>query len=326
MINAAIVGLGRWGRNIVDAVQGRSERLRFVRCVARRPEAAREFAGRHGLEISTDLEGALADAAVQAVVLTTPHSLHAGQIIAAAAARKAVFCEKPLALRRADAVRAVEACGAAGVPLGLGHDKRFWPSMRELKRVVESGELGEILHVEGHFSNETTRNFYAGWRELATESPGGGMTATGVHVLDAFVNLVGPVRSVHARLIERPPRPEPVDTVSVLLQFENDVSGVLCAVRTTPQYWRVHVFGTEGSAEALEQNDLVLRACGARPRHLSFEPVDALRCELEAFADAVAGRQPYPIPVEHMLADVATLEAILRSIETKGPVSLSVLC
>ena len=320
MINAAIVGLGRWGRNIVNAVQGRSERLRFTRCVARRPDTVREFAQQHGLAVSEDLAGALSDERVQAVVLATPHSVHVEQVIAVAAAGKAVFCEKPLALNRADAERAVQACRSAGVPLGLGHDKRFFPSMRELKRVVDSGELGEILHVEGHFSNESTRVFYAGWRELATESPGGGLTATGIHILDAFVNLVGPVRRVSAQLIEHPPRPEPIDTVSVLLEFENRVSGVLCGVRTTPQFWRVHVFGTQGSAEALEQNDLVLRKSGASPQHLNYEPVDALRFEFDAFADAVAGRAPYPIPVEQMLADIAALEAVFRSIETGAPV------
>jgi predicted dehydrogenase len=320
MINAAIVGLGRWGRNIVNAVQGKSERLRFTHGVVRAPDAAREFAAEHGLELSTDFAGVLSSPGVQAVVLATPHTLHADQIVAVAAAGKAVFCEKPLALNRADAERAVRACGKAGVPLGLGHDKRFFPSMRELKRVVDGGYLGDILHVEGHFSNESTRVFYAGWRELPAESPGGSLTATGIHILDAFVNLVGPVRRVSAQFIAHPPRPEPVDTVSLLLEFENRVSGVLCGVRTTPQFWRVHVFGTQGSAEALEQNDLVLRKSGAQPQRLSFEPFDALRYELEAFADAVSGNAPYPIPVEQMLADVAALEAAFKSIETGEPV------
>jgi predicted dehydrogenase len=323
MINAAIVGLGRWGRNIVDAVQGKTERMRFTRCVVRRPDAVRDFAARHGLAVSTDLAGALGDGDIQAVVLTTPHSLHAEQVIAVAAAGKAVFCEKPLALNRADAERAVRACERAGVALGLGHDKRFWPSMRELKRTVAGGGLGEILHVEGHFSNETTRAFYAGWRESSRESPGGGLTATGVHILDAFINLVGPARRVYAQLLARPPQPEPVDTLSVILQFANGVSGVLAGVRSTPQYWRVHVFGTQGSAEALEQNDLVLRASGAKPQHFTFEPVDALRFEFEAFADAVAGRAPYPISVEQMLHDVAALEATIKSIESNAPVEVA---
>jgi predicted dehydrogenase len=326
MINAAIVGLGRWGKNLVNAVQGKSERLRFGTCVVRRPEEARAFAAQHGLAVSSDLAQVLADRSVHAVVLTTPHSLHVEQVIAAASAGKAVFCEKPLALSVADAQRAVQACQRAGVVLGLGHDKRYWPSMRELKKVVEGGELGTVLHVEGHFSNESTRKFYAGWRERPEESPGGGLTATGIHIMDAFVNLIGPARRVQAHLVSRDSRgnaaPEPVDTVSVFLEFANSVSGVLCGVRTTPQYFRVHVFGSHGSAEALEDKALVLRSTDAKPRHLTFEPVDALRLELDAFADAVAGRAPYPIPVQQMIDDVAMLEASIKSIESKAPVTL----
>src|SRR5690349_1210256 len=115
MLSAAIVGLGRWGRNLVEAVQGRSDRIRFTHAVVRRPEEAREFAARHALGVSTDFAAMLADREVQAVVLTTPHSLHVEQIVAAAAAGKPVFCEKPLALTLADAERAISACRRAGV-------------------------------------------------------------------------------------------------------------------------------------------------------------------------------------------------------------------
>jgi predicted dehydrogenase len=322
MINAAIVGLGRWGRNIVDAVQGKSERLRFSRCVSRRPDTVRDFAQRHGLTISTDLADVLADPDVQAVVLTTPHSLHAEQTIAVARAGKAVFCEKPLALTTADAQRAIDACRTAGVPLALGHDKRFFASMQELQRVVTSGRLGDILHIEGHFSNETTRKFYAGWRESSTESPGGGVTATGIHIMDAFVNLVGPARRVFAQLVERPPEPDPVDTLSVCIEFESKVSGVLCGVRSTPQYWRVHVFGKLGWAEALGATELVLHTGDAQPQRFTFDLRDTLRQEMDAFAAAVEGRAPYPIPPEQMLASVGILEATIASLAANAPVQV----
>lgn len=320
MINAAIVGLGRWGRNLVGAVQGKSEQLRFTHAIVRRPDAAREFAARHTLQLATDYSRVLADQSVQAIVLTTPHSQHTQQIVAAAEAGKPVFAEKPLALNRADAARAIDACRRANVPLGLGYNKRFWPSMRELKRMVDSGELGDILHVEGHFSNESTRKFYAGWRELATEAPAGGVTATGVHVLDAFIDLVGPVRRVHAQRVAREPGPEPVDTLSVYIEFANRVSGVLCGVRSTPQYWRIHAFGKNGSAEALEDTELVVRMTDAPPRRLTFGRVDALRLELEAFANAVTTGAPYPIPFEQMLDGVEALEAITRSLDTERSV------
>ncbi len=323
MIRAAIVGLGRWGRNLVQSVQDKSEHLRFTHAVVRRSEDAREFAAKHALELSTDFGRVLAHKEVQAVVLTTPHSLHMDQIVAAAGAGKPVFCEKPLTLTRADAARAIEACRRAGVPLGLGYNKRFWPSMRELKRVVASGDLGEILHIEGHFSNETTGRYYTGWRGEDTESPAGGLTATGVHVLDAFIDLAGPARRVSAQLLAREPNPGPVDTLSVYFEFANRASGVLCGVRSTPQYWRIHVFGKQGSAEALEDVDLVVRKTDAQPQRRTFERVDALRAELEAFAQCVETGAPNPIPFEEMLDGVAAFEAIVKSTEQKRSIDLT---
>ena len=322
MIDAAIVGLGRWGRNLVEAVQGKSDGLRFTRCVVRRAEAAREFADRHGLELATDFERMLRDERIDAVVLATPHSLHAQQIAAAAAAGKPVFCEKPLALKKADAEHAVEACERAGVVLGLGHDKRFWGSMQALARVTAGGELGGVLHLEGHFSNESTGRYYEGWRASEHDAPGGGLTATGIHVLDAFVALAGPVRTAHAHVVSHASTPAPVDTLTVFLEFSNHVSGVLCGVRTTPQYWRVHVFGTEGSAEAIGPTELTVRKTDAQPVRSTFEPVDTLRLELEAFADAVAGGAPYPITPQQMIDGIAALEATIESIETGAKVAV----
>lgn len=320
MINAAIVGLGRWGRNLVESVQGKSGQLQFTHAVVRRADAAREFAAARELEVTTDYGRVLADNSVQAVVLTTPHSLHTEQIVAAAAAGKAVFCEKPLALTRDGAERAVEACRRAGVPLGLGYNKRFWPSMRELNRVVTSGELGEIQHIEGHFSNESTGRFHTGWRGEDAESPAGGLTATGVHVLDAFIGLAGPARRVHAQFAARASSPEPLDTLSVFFEFANRVSGVMSCVRTTAQYWRIQVFGRNGWAEAREDTDLVVRRTDAQPQRFAFERVDALRLELETFARCIGSGEPYPISPAEMVAGAAALEAIVRSAGEKRPV------
>src|SRR5215475_15525940 len=98
MIGAAIVGLGRWGRTLVESVQHKSDRLRFTHAVGRDPDRHRDFAERHGLALAGDLATVLADPGIDAVVLATPHSLHGEQIIASAAAGKHVFCEKPLTL------------------------------------------------------------------------------------------------------------------------------------------------------------------------------------------------------------------------------------
>jgi len=324
MLEVAIVGLGRWGQNLVNSVQGKSARIRFVRAVVRNPEPAREYSAKMGIELTTDFAATLADPSIQGVVLATPHSLHAAQIIAVAAAGKPVYCEKPLTLKRVDAQRVVDACAKAGVLLAVGHDKRFWPSMQELTRLVAGGELGEILHIEGHNSNETSRTSFASWRASPAEAPGGGMTGTGVHMVDAFVGLIGPVKRVQAQLLSRRPPPDVLDTVSVLFEFANGVSGTMSTVRATPQYWRAHVFGTQGSAEALGATDLVLRKTGGVPPvHMTFAAADGLRSELEAFADAAAGVAPYPITPLQMVETVAAFEAIVQSMQSGQPVNLA---
>ena len=323
MLEAAIVGLGRWGQNYVNSVQGASTRVRFTRAVVRTPDKSREFADKHGLRLSTDYAELLADPAIRMIVLATPNSQHPAQIIAAAQAGKAVMCEKPLALTRADAERAVRACKEAGVLLGVGQDKRYWPSMQEMKRVVDSGVLGEVLHVEGHFSNENaSKKLQYGWRESPAESPGGSITATGIHVLDAFINLIGPLRRVSAQHILKRPPPESLDTLSLTFEFANRVSGVLCGVRATPLFWRVHVFGNQGSAEAAGPNELIVRMSGGKVERRTFEPVNALRANLEAFADAIEGRVEYPISTGQMVDVIAALEAIVASVGTGKAVEL----
>ena len=319
MIDAAIVGLGRWGQTLVAAVQGRSDRLRFTRAVSRDPGRLRDFGARHKLELVGELAPVLADRTIDAVVVATPHSLHCEQTIAVASAGKAVFCEKPLTLTKAEAARAIEACRKAGVVLGIGTDKRFFPSLRELLRLVKDGDLGKILHLEAHFSNQVAGTF-SEWRYALDESPAGGMTGTGIHMLDALVALAGRVRRVQALLLSHKPPPDPHDSLSALLEFNSGISGTLAMVRSTPAYFRLHAFGREASAEALGRTDLVLRRGGAEPQHLSFSPVDTVRANLEAFADAVAGVAPYPIPTEEILDTVAAFEAIAKAAKSGEPV------
>src|SRR5438270_1554556 len=226
MITAAIVGLGRWGQTLVNAVQGKSDKLRFTHAVSRDPAHVRDFTAQHALETVGTLDAVLNDPSIDAVVLATPHSLHLEQIVAAAHAGKAVFCEKPLTLTKAEALRATEACREAGIVLGVGTDKRFFPAMDELARLVAAGELGRVLHLEGNFSNEVAARTFSPWRDSPDESPAGGLTGTGIHVLDSFVRIAGPVRHVFAQLLAHKSPPDPLDTLPVLFAFESGISGM----------------------------------------------------------------------------------------------------
>jgi predicted dehydrogenase len=323
MINAAIVGLGRWGQALVMAVQGKSNRIRFIRGVVRDPVRARDFAGQHGLGLTTALAEVAADPEIDAVFLATPHSLHVKQVIAVATAGKAVWCEKPLALTRAEAGRAVAACHDAGVPLGCGYNRRCFSSMRELKRVVDGGTLGDILHIEGHFSNEySTRLLAHGWRDDPAESPALGMTGCGLHVLDALVNLAGPIRQIHAKSFAPKPPPDPRDVVAVLAEFASGATGLMATVRATVPFWRVHVFGTEGDAEARDETQLRIGYIGAPATEHTFTPVDSLRVLEESFADAVEGNAPFPISPRQLIDVTAAFEAVTKSLDTGAPVNM----
>ena len=322
MINAAIIGLGWWGKNIVQCVQGKSTKLRFVHGVSKEIDAALPIAEANGFTLSDDLEQALADKRVEAVVLATPHSLHADQIVRVVAAGKPVFCEKPLALNRADAERAVAAAKKAGVPIGVGQNKRFWPSMVELRRVVASGALGRIMHVEGHYSNENSGMHFSAWRDSPEESPGGGMTGTGIHLLDAFISVGGPISEVNARVVTHRTGRDPRDAASVMFRFASNVTGYFGLVRASPIYWRVHVFGDEGSVEALGETEVVMRARGGKAERREFSKVDSIRAEIDAFADAATGRSPYPITPAEMVDTIAAFEAVIKSMDTGRPVSM----
>ena len=136
MINAAIVGLGWWGKTLVRAVQGKGE-IEVITGATGRRALAEEFATEQGFALKDSLDQVLADPRVEAVILATPHLDHEAQMIAAAGAGKHIFVEKPFTLTKAAAERAVAAITQAGVVVGLGHNRRFHPNMIELRRRVQ---------------------------------------------------------------------------------------------------------------------------------------------------------------------------------------------
>jgi predicted dehydrogenase len=317
-LNAAIVGLGWWGKVLVDSVQGKSSAIRFTRAVTRTGGAGEDVARRLGLKTVADYEEVLADQEVEAVVLATPHRMHVDQIVEAAKAGKPVFTEKPLSLELTEAMRAVQAIRDAGLILGIGTDKRFLANVLELTRLVRSGTLGDLLHLEGQYSNNFSSIGVSGsWRDIEQESPGCGMQGPGLHVLDGLINLAGPVARVDARSyrFKRPPRP--VDTVAVLAEFECGATGLISTVRAVPDYFRLQVIGTKGHAEVRGFGSLHVHLLGAEPTVTNFDPTLAVGPLLEAFALAVVGERPFPVTTDSMLDTVGAFEAIIRSLDFK---------
>src|SRR5262245_41678956 len=322
-LNIAVVGLGWWGRVIVPLAKT-SAKLRLV-AVADPDPAAAEFAAREQVPLSKSYEELLRNPEVQAVVLCTPHTLHTDQIVSAAKAKKHVFCEKPLSLSRADVLKAVAACNENRVALAVGHEKRFEPPIQELLRMVKAGELGTPLQIEANFVQDKFLSLPAdNWRLSAREAPAGPMTATGIHLLDLSVGVMGAAERVFASVRTLGSNLRNGDTLGILVNFRSGGNALLGAVLATPFDGRFAVYGSKGWAEVRDKAHpeapqgwtLTTHPRGGPKQTREYPPAKAVAANLEAFADAAAGSAPYPVPQSQMIANVSALEAIFRSAES----------
>lgn len=324
MLNAAIYGLGRWGNRLVESVQG-SDKIRFVKGISRDPEKHKEFSQKSGIKVVSSYGRVLKDPDIGAVVLATPHSLHVKQIAQAAKAGKHVFCEKPLTLTRKTAEKAIEACRAAGVTLGIGFNRRYAPSFVEMANRIRAGAIGDVLHVEATHSGPTGYSLdKASWRSTRAEAPAGGMTARGIHTLDGMIQIAGPVTSVYAFSDKRklPADVDMDDTTSMLMKFAGGATGSLSTVFVTADLYRMHVFGSKGWIEMRGDTELIVRGLQGAPEKITLPAADKEKAELEAFADAVAEKKNFVVPPEEAINGVAVLEAIEVSAKRGKPIQI----
>lgn len=312
MLDAAIVGMGRWGRVLVDSVQGKNDSpIRFVAGCTGTPEKARDYAAAKGIRLLGSYEEVVADPAVKAVVLATPHGQHAAQVIAAAKAGEHVFVEKPFTLAKADAEAAVAACRAAGRVMALGHNRRFLPAVATMKEMLAAGSIGTLLHVEGHFSGPGALAYKPGmWRADRAESPLGGMGGMGIHMVDMIINLAGRFREVtvksHARVSQTID-----DTTAMLGLLESGATVGFTTLSLSARYWRVALFGSTGLLELNGHERLTFTPVEGEGWTKEFPKTDIEAAELTAFAAAVVGGAPYPLPVEEAIHGVAVFEAMI---------------
>ena len=324
ILNAAIVGLGRWGQNLVTSAASDTEsRVRFIRGMTRTPSKATDFAKMQGFEITDDFDALLSDPNLKALVLATPHSQHCKQICAAAEAGKHVFVEKPLSLTLDDAKEAVAACASNQVTLAVGFNRRFLPAFQELCRQTQSGSLGLPLHIDANFSGPFGYDYSSDmWRGTASENPAGGMAAMGIHMLDAMIHLLGPVKRVTTLSKRRVLSAGVDDTTTVQLEFVSGATGSLTSLMATPLNWRLQLFGSKGWAAMPDQQSLeVHRMDSAKESKQTFEAVDTLADELNAFACAVHEGPQFAVSLPEALAGVAAMQAISKSAALGGEVT-----
>lgn len=329
MLKVGLVGLGWWGGALLRLMHNSSE-MTFV--AATDIDVGRTgVAEAVGVRFLPSFEAILDDPEVEAVVLCTPHPLHAEQIIAAAGRGKHVFCEKPLCLTRKDAEAAVAACAMAGRVLGVGHERQFEPPITDLMARIAAGELGKVVQIEGNFNQD---KFLAlpkdNWRIRGSGSVGP-MTATGIHVLDLAVAVLGPAARVLASVRQLATDFENGDTLGLMVNFENGANALISAVLTTPFDGRFAVYGSEGWAEIRDKGHpensegwVATYVRRGREREVVEYPgAHSARFNLEAFARAAGGGEAYPIRTEQMIETVAALEAVFASAQADAIVAVT---
>ncbi|WP_424629947.1 Gfo/Idh/MocA family protein [Bradyrhizobium sp. SYSU BS000235] len=320
MIRAAIVGLGWWGQIIARSLAS-SDVIKPVLGIDPL-EPMRAKAAELGLETAPNFEDALARQDIEAVILCTPQDHHAGQIEAAAKAGRHVFCEKPLCTTAADAERAIAAVRQAKVQLGIGHERRFEPAVIEMQKRLADGEFGNALVLEGNFSQDKFLNLPAdNWRLSKDVNPAGPLSATGIHLVDLSISMLGTPTHVWARLATLGSHFANGDTLSITIGFQSGATATLNAVLATPFMGRLALLGSKGWMEIRDRThpenptgwDVTRVRRDQAPETAYYQPHPAVRDNLEAFSRAAQGKGQYPVPYEQMLANVRTFEAIQKS-------------
>ncbi len=334
MINAAIVGLGWWGKTLVNSVQGKSELIRFVAAHTRTRSKVEDFCREKGITFQDDLQAILKDPAIDAVIYAAQHTDRTEQVRAAAAAGKHVFVEKPFALHLEPCDAALAAVKKAGVVLGVGYNRRFPPAVTELRARIKDGRLGTVVGATGEANAPggltIAKDF---WRADPVQAPAGPLTGLGVHVLDTFVDYLGPVDEVYS-VSGRRAATNIDDVLSVQMTMKSGVpASLFCSLATAVSY-RIAVFGSNGYGEVLRPNFDTFQfiPAGGMPVQGQFKPsepelivtkdFDSVRAELEAFAIAIRDKKPHPVTHDQIRQVTAAFEAIVESAKTRKPVKV----
>jgi predicted dehydrogenase len=321
-VGLALIGMGWWGRKIFDVLQAAPADIRVVRAIEPNIATVKAVCAQKGVPLSANYADALDDPTVDAVVLATPHALHEAQIEAAVAAGKHVFCEKPLALTKAGAERAVALCRDAGLVLGMGHERRWEPPIAEMLTKADAGEFGRIHQIEANFSHDKFLSLDRNnWRLKADQAPAGGMTATGIHLLDLSVRLLGPAESVLCICEQLSSDLPQGDTVAAYVKFRGGGTSYVSASLANPFMSRFTIYGAKGWIDIRDKAHVEAPAgwivtsamVGGPIATVEIPPAEPVKDNLVSFARAVRGAETYPITGAQLVDNIALLEAVFAS-------------
>ena len=322
MIKALIVGLGWWGQTLVNSVHKKSEKINICYGLTRTSSvAANDYTKSRNIELLDGIyEDVVQQGDIDAVILATPHSQHSQQVKIAAKYGKHVACEKPFTLKRSEAIEAIEEVEKNNVTLSILYNRRFNPVVKEIQKLVKTGALGTIIHIESNFSGDTAlkvKTDKTSWRQDPNESPLGSMTSRGLHVVDTLVSLCGEIDNVFATTGSRV-LGDLDDMTSCLIKFRDGMTGYVGTSNVTSPFWWIKVYGSEATAEMRDYNTLIIHSRNKlTPKTLTFNNIDVEKSELESFADNIKNGVKFSIPKNEIINVSSFLEAAILSCRSK---------
>jgi 1,5-anhydro-D-fructose reductase (1,5-anhydro-D-mannitol-forming) len=258
---------------------------------------------------------------VDAVFVATPDALHLQDVVAALQAGKPVLCEKPMAMNAAEVEQMIATSKRAALPLGVAHVFRFEESTRRLRERIAHGSIGRPVLARAEFCYPATESART-WIADAKLATGGPIADVGVHCIDALRFILNDeVVSVSCTAVQDE-RSGDVDSAgTITLGFTRKTIATV-GVSARAQYRTLlEITGEHGVLTAFDglnvERPVTLEfRPAADPRHVEREEVSnhlAYARQLDAFAFAVRGTSPFPVPAEEGLQNQRVLDAAYQS-------------
>ena len=314
-LRVASLGMGWWSDVLADAIN-RSGKLTITACYSRSEEKRAAFAAKYGCRAVPSYEAILADSDIEAVINTTPNSVHLETTRAAADAGKHVFLDKPIANTVSDGRRITELCRKAGVVLALGYQRRRENQFRWIKRQIDEGVFGKLVNAEANISRDRLGKIDLGsWRYQAAGMPGGVMLQIGIHYTDVLEYLIGPVKAVSGQFAQLVLPGDNPDVASLVLEHENGALSTLNAsYASASEYYLMNIYGKEATAYYdMFEGLRMLKRGEKKPVKVPFADKDTIAEELEEFADAIHGGGAPEVGGEYATTSLAVIRAGILS-------------
>ena len=334
-VKVGIVGLGRWAKVLTRAA-AHSTALKIVAGYSRSQEKRLAFQREVGVDVAPDLQALLANPEIEGVILTVPNEQHLPVALEVAKAHKHVYTEKPIASTLEDGLEIASLEQKYGITVTVGHSARLMAGIRQIRLMIESGELGRVAFIEANFSNERALELTPKtWRWYKDKAPGGPLSQLAIHQFDVLHYLGGEVVEASSMASKLSPVGAEVDDQSMtLLKFADGKVGYVGSCWTSPGIFAVRVFGSQGlmhyeidfstwddPSRLHETSTLYIQrgksGYGSR-EEIKVPPSDMFRTELELFAESCRSGKPNELTAYNGNVAVAMVNAALKSVERKG--------